>query len=438
MSDVLMPQMGESIVEGTITRWLKAIGDAVERDEPLVEISTDKVDSEIPSPAAGVLQEILVAEGETVAINTLLARIGDGGPSSSSPRSSTAEPAHGDKPAATINQDPLAGSLPSSEAQPAQQGAAAMVRTSPLVRRLAKEHNIDLSQLRGSGQGGRISKKDVEDYLQSREAAPAIVPARTQARAGVGPGAGVGTVAGADAFPAAPEARFGDFTTEPLGIMRQKIAEHMVLSKRHAPQVSTVHQIDCTVICKARDAAREKFLAQYSVKLTFMPFFLRAVAAALKEYPLINASLDGDQVIRHSEVNIGIAVALDGGLIVPVIHGADRQSVSGLQRSVHDLASRARSKQLQPGEVSRGTFSISNHGSYGSMLAAPAIHRPQSAILGLGVIHKAPVVVHDAIGIRSICYATLTFDHRLIDGAMADLFMTHLKGVIESWSEPIL
>lgn len=432
MSDVLMPQMGESIVEGTITRWLKAIGDAVERDEPLVEISTDKVDSEIPSPAAGVLQEILVAEGETVAINTLLARIGDGGPSSSSPRSSTAEPAHGDKPAAAINQDPLAGSLPSSEAQPAQQGAAAMVRTSPLVRRLAKEHNIDLSQLRGSGQGGRISKKDVEDYLQSREAAPAIVPARTQARAGVG------TVAGADAFPAAPEARFGDFTTEPLGIMRQKIAEHMVLSKRHAPQVSTVHQIDCTVICKARDAAREKFLAQYSVKLTFMPFFLRAVAAALKEYPLINASLDGDQVIRHSEVNIGIAVALDGGLIVPVIHGADRQSVSGLQRSVHDLASRARSKQLQPGEVSRGTFSISNHGSYGSMLAAPAIHRPQSAILGLGVIHKAPVVVHDAIGIRSICYATLTFDHRLIDGAMADLFMTHLKGVIESWSEPIL
>ncbi len=437
MSDVLMPQMGESIVEGTITRWLKAIGEEVERDEPLVEISTDKVDSEIPSPAAGVLQEILVAEGETVAINTLLARIGDGGPSSSSAQSSTAEPAHGDKPDAA-NGDPLAGSLPSSDAQPAQQGAAAQVRTSPLVRRLAKQHNIDLSQLRGSGQGGRISKKDVEAYLQSREAALAASPAGTADRTGVGPVAGVGTVAGADAFPAAPEARFGDFTTEPLGIMRQKIAEHMVLSKRHAPQVSTVHQIDCTVICKARDAAREKFLAQYSVKLTFMPFFLRAVAAALKQYPLINASLDGDQVIRHSEVNIGIAVALDGGLIVPVIHGADRQSVSGLQRSVHDLASRARGKQLQPGEVSRGTFSISNHGSYGSLLAAPAIHRPQSAILGLGVIHKAPVVVHDAIGIRSICYATLTFDHRLIDGAMADLFMTHLKGVIESWSEPII
>ena len=355
MSDVLMPQMGESIVEGTITRWLKAIGEEVERDEPLVEISTDKVDSEIPSPAAGVLQEILVAEGETVAINTLLARIGDGGPSSSSAQSSTAEPAHGDKPDAA-NGDPLAGSLPSSDAQPAQQGAAAQVRTSPLVRRLAKQHNIDLSQLRGSGQGGRISKKDVEAYLQSREAALAASPAGTADRTGVGPVAGVGTVAGADAFPAAPEARFGDFTTEPLGIMRQKIAEHMVLSKRHAPQVSTVHQIDCTVICKARDAAREKFLAQYSVKLTFMPFFLRAVAAALKQYPLINASLDGDQVIRHSEVNIGIAVALDGGLIVPVIHGADRQSVSGLQRSVHDLASRARGKQLQPGEVSRGTF----------------------------------------------------------------------------------
>jgi 2-oxoglutarate dehydrogenase E2 component (dihydrolipoamide succinyltransferase) len=437
MSDVLMPQMGESIVEGTITKWMKQVGDSIERDEPLFEISTDKVDSEVPSPVGGVLEKIFVQEGETVEINTLVARIGDGsGSGGDEPAAEPApEPAAAPQPAAKESSAPVAAAAvakaPEQARQPAVNGKAAesgeRVRSSPLVRRLAKEQNIDLSRVSGTGQGGRVSKKDIEAYLKSGAGAPAAASAPAPAS-----GETLGT------FRPAPAARFGNHSVEPLPTMRKKIAEHMALTMRLAPHVSTIHQIDCTAIAKVRAAAKEKFLEQNGTKLTFMPFFLRASAAALKEFPEINAALDGDQVVFHKDINIGMAVAIEGGLIVPVIRAVDEKSILGLQKSVNDLAGRARDKKLKPDEVTQGTFSISNYGSYGSLFAMPAINQPQSAILGLGAIQKTPVVVHDAIGIRSICYATLTFDHRIIDGALADQFMTHLKGVIENWSESVL
>ncbi len=428
MSDVVMPQMGESIVEGTITKWMKQVGEKVERDEPLFEISTDKVDTEVPSPVAGVLQKIFVEEGQTVEINTLVARIGDGvggGEEAASPAKAESAPAESEPP-------------PAKETAPAADAAATAttkagangdgrVRSSPLVRRLAKENGIDLTQVPGTGQGGRISKKDIEAYLKTRGAAPAAAAA-----SGVALGKAIGT------FRPAPEARFGEHTVEPLSTMRRKIAEHMSLTMGLAPHVSTVHQIDCTAVAKLRDEQKQKFYEHNAVKLTFMPFFLRAAAAALKEFPAVNASLDADQVVYHREVNIAVAVAIDGGLIVPVIRAVDEKSILGLQRAVNDLASRSRTKQLKPDEVTQSTFSISNYGSFGSLLATPAINQPNSAILGLGAIHKAPVVVNDAIAIRSICYATLTFDHRLLDGALADQFMTHLRGVIENWTEPVV
>ena len=429
MSDVIMPQMGESIVEGTITKWIKQVGEKVERDEPLFEISTDKVDTEVPAPVAGVLQKIFVEEGETVEINTLVARIGDassdaeeaGAPQAAPPAKAEAGPVAAKGAAAEGAAAKETAEAPSKAE--AEVNGADRVRTSPLVRRLAKEHGIDLSQVRGTGQGGRVSKKDVEAYLKTREAAPAGAAA-------------LGEVVGT--FRPAPEARFGDHTVEPLSTMRRKIAEHMALTMRVAPHVSTVHQIDCTAVAKLREEQKQKFYEHNALKLTFMPFFLRAAASALKEFPAVNASLDGDQVVYHSDVNIAVAVALEGGLIVPVIRAADEKSILGLQRAVNDLASRARHKQLKPEEVQQGTFSISNYGSFGSLFATPAINQPNSAILGLGAVHKAAVVVNDAIAIRSICYATLTFDHRLLDGALADQFMTHLKGVIENWTEPAL
>jgi len=427
MSDVVMPQMGESIVEGTITKWMKQVGDTVERDEPLFEISTDKVDSEVPSPVAGILEKILVPEGETVEINTLVAKIGDGSgggeeepPAEAPPDSKkSSAPTPAAKAAASASVAAVNGKADSASA-----GSGERIRSSPLVRRIAKEQKIDLTQVTGTGQGGRISKKDIEAYLKTRESAPAT--------SAPGSGETIGT------FRPAPAARFGNHRVEPLSTMRRKIAEHMALTMRLAPHVSTVHQIDCSVVAKARDEAKHKFLEQNGTKLTFMPFFLRASAAALKKFPELNASLDGDQVVFHKDVNIGMAVAISGGLIVPVIPAVDEKSILGLQKAVNDLAERSRNKKLKPDEVSQGTFSISNYGSYGSLFATPAINQPQSAILGLGAIHKAPVVVGDAIGIRSICLATMTFDHRIVDGALADQFMTHLKGIIENWTEPIL
>jgi 2-oxoglutarate dehydrogenase E2 component (dihydrolipoamide succinyltransferase) len=304
------------------------------------------------------------------------------------------------------------------------------------VRRIAKENDIDLSEVEGTGQGGRISKKDIEAYLKDREDKPKqakSAPAAAPVGAGKTPVSDLFT-----AFRPAPEARFGDYSVEPLSTMRQRIAEHMVLTKRLAPHVSTVHQVDATKVADLRSKMKDKFLEQNGVKLTFLPFFLRAAASALKAFPTVNASLDGSDVIYHRDINIGIAVALDWGLIVPVIRNADEKSILGLQRAVNDLAERARKKQLKPEEIQQGTFSISNYGSFGSLFATPAINQPQAAILGLGAVHKTPVVIDDAIAIRSISYVTLSFDHRVIDGAVADKFLSHLKGVIEGWNETVL
>ena len=420
MADVVMPQMGESIVEGTITKWLKGPGDKVERDEVLFEISTDKVDSEVPAPDSGVLEAIFFPEGETVEINTVVAVIGDG-----SRLGKHAAPTAAPGAAAPARPEPAA---PPKEAEPAPAAApepspsdnGKRIHSSPLVRSIAKEKGIDLAKLgKGTGAGGRITKKDILGYIESQE------------RAAVG---GLP----ATAFPPAPEARFGDFDVEPLSAMRLSIAEHMVRTKRTSPHVSTVHAVDCTSIAKLRNAAKDKFLEQNGTKLTFLPFFLQAAASALKAYPTVNASLDGKQLIKHNDVNIGIAVALDWGLIVPVIRKADELSLLGLQRAVNDLAARARSKALKPDEISQGTFSVSNYGSYNSLLATPAINQPQVAILGIGSVTKTPVVINDAIAIRSMAYLTLSFDHRVLDGAIADLFLEHIREVVEGWSTPVL
>ena len=421
MGEVVMPQMGESIVEGTITKWLKNPGDKVERDEVLFEISTDKVDSEVPAPDAGVLEAIFFPEGDTVEINTVVAFIGDGSKvgKHASPAAVPVEsvPTAAPPPAETTGST----TPPPPPPEPiALEEPRSRIRSSPLVRRIAKEHGIDLAVVgKGSGAGGRITKKDILAYVETQERAQLAAQPLT-------------------AFPAAPESRFGEFDAEPLSKMRLSIAEHMVRTKRVSPHVSTVHAVDCTRIAKLRSATKDRFLEQNGTKLTFMPFFLQAAAYALKAFPVVNSSLDGKELVKHKDINIGIAVALDWGLIVPVITRADERSVLGLQRAVNDLAARARSRTLKPDEITRGTFSLSNYGGYNSLLATPAINQPQVAILGIGAVTKTPVVIDDAIAIRSISYLTLSFDHRVIDGAVADQFLEHMRGTIESWTAPVL
>jgi 2-oxoglutarate dehydrogenase E2 component (dihydrolipoamide succinyltransferase) len=465
MTDVVMPQMGESIVEGTLTKWLKKPGERVERDEPLFEISTDKVDTEIPSPTAGTLVEVLVEEGKTVSVNTVVARM-ESGAAPAKPAAPAAEPAPpvaaparpsapaapSPEPAAPVAAaavaapaKPAAPAAPSPE--PAAPVAAAPIRVSappplppveeppaeptgplsPLVRKMARENHIDLSRLRGTGAGGRISKQDVEAYLaQSAVPAPLAKPAAP-------------AVPAAAAAPAAYQAPAGQAKTriEPMSTMRIKIAEHMVMSKRTSPHVTTVHRVDMTKVAKLRDRHKEQFKADYGFSLTYLPFIARASVAALRQFPLLNASLDGNNIVYHNEIHIGIAVALENGLIVPVIRGAEEKNVLGLQRSIVDLAARARSRQLKPEEVVGGTFSITNFGSFGSLVGTPVINQPQVAIMGVGTVDKTPVVIDDAIAIRSICHLSLSFDHRLIDGALADQFMTRVKQVLEGWSEEV-
>jgi len=434
MTDVIMPQMGESIVEGTLTKWLKKKGDRVERDEPLFEISTDKVDTEIPSPAAGVLAEVLVEEGMTVAINTVVARIDESG-------AAEAVAAAPETQAATAPAPPAADSAPaapSPAAAPEAPSAAAAGTEgipgplSPLVRRMAREYNIDLRQVKGTGAGGRITKADLEAYMAAQGA-------KTVAQAAEAPP----PVAAPKPVPPPPtaplpRAEAPKVRVEPMNIMRQKIAEHMVLSKRTSAHVTTVHRVDMTKIAKLRESQKTEFQARYGFGLTFLPFVTRAAAEALRAFPLVNASIEGANIIYHNEIHIGIAVALDNGLIVPVIRNADEKNVVGLQRAIVELATRARSKQLKPDEVQGGTFSITNFGSFGSLFATPVINQPQVAILGIGAVTKEPVVIDDAIAIRSVCYLSLTFDHRLIDGALADQFCLKVKSVLENWNEPVL
>ena len=438
MSDVLMPQMGESIVEGTITKWLKKVGETIEQDEPLLEISTDKVDSEVPSPVSGTIEEILADEGATVEINTVIARVSEGGGSAKSAEAPKEDDSKKDEPKQEAPKEEPKQEAPAKEApKSAAAASSGTVRSSPLVRRIARENNVDLTQVPASGPGGRITKKDIEAYLAAapKQAASASPAARPAAPSGVAAAA----TAAFNAFPGAPESRFGDYYVEPLSTMRKRIAEHMVRSVLNtSPHVALVHQIDCAAIVKARAAVKEKFLEQNGVKLTYMPFFMKAAAAALKEFPLVNASLDGEDVVYHRDVNLGIAVALDWGLVVPVVKGADGLSVVGLQKAVTDVAERSRKKQLKPDDLTGSTFSISNFGGFGSIVGTSAINQPNAAILGLGALHKAPVVVGDAIAIRTICYATINIDHRVVDGAVAAQFCEHMKATLENWSESVL
>jgi pyruvate dehydrogenase E2 component (dihydrolipoamide acetyltransferase) len=468
-TDVVMPQMGESIFEGTITKWLKKPGDKVERDEPLFEISTDKVDAEIPSPSAGVLKEIKVNEGQTVPIQTVVAVIDGAGSAAAAAPAPAPAPAKATAPAAAT-----AATAPASPAavRPAAPFAAAptqaapaaapprssgeRIHSSPLVRRMAAEHGIDLTTIPGTGAGGRISKQDIEAMIAAggipaavAPSAPAVAPAPAPARPAMPPSAPPAApappaVSGGQVHvsfeSAVPREKmyFGNYTVEPMSNMRQRIAEHMVASKRVSPHVYSVDEIDMTKVASLRAKSKDEFEKRYETKLTFMPFFVKAAVAGLRAFPTMNASLDGTNVILHKEINIGIAVALDWGLIVPVVKGADEKNVLGIQRTLNDLAERARSKKLKPEEVQEGTFSITNPGVFGGLFGLPVISQPNVGILGLGMIEKRPVVINDSIAIRSMCYVTLSYDHRVVDGAVAHQFLHKVKDTLENWSEPVL
>lgn len=466
MPDVVMPQMGESIVEGTLTRWLKKVGDHVERDEPLFEISTDKVDTEIPSPAAGTLTEILVQEGAVVQINAVVAKIGESAAAPAAPAGDAPAPAaetpataaatapavapgveaEAEAKAEAAPAAPAAKATPAAAADPAAAPAAPAVAApapeaevddasspvSPLVRRMARENNIDLKSLRGTGAGNRITKQDVETFMASKQA-PALA-ATPAAAPEAKPAAGAPSATPAPL----PRVEPAKVRVEPMSMMRQKIAEHMVQSQHTSAHVTTVHRVDMTQIAKIRAKVKEEFQQRYGYGLTFLPFIARAAAEGLRTFPIFNSSVEGTNILYYNEINIGIAVALENGLIVPVIHQADEKNIVGLQRSIVDLAARARSKQLKPNEVQGGTFSITNFGSFGSLFATPVINQPQVAILGVGAVEKMPVVIDDGIAIRSMAHLALTFDHRLIDGALADQFCQKVKSVLENWNDQIL
>jgi 2-oxoglutarate dehydrogenase E2 component (dihydrolipoamide succinyltransferase) len=461
--DVIMPQMGESIFEGTITRWLKKPGDRVERDEPLFEISTDKVDAEIPAPSAGVLKEIKVNEGQTVPIQTVVAVIDAGGAAAEAAPAAASAPATApEKPAAPkpAAPPPAAASpaptapkpVPTAPAPAASAAPAAVspkaggngqkIRSSPLVRKIAKEHNVDLAAMEGSGAGGRISKKDILAALGSGGAKPAA-PGPSVAAPSASPAAPPPT-GGAVVHPAlenaVPRERiyFGSYEAQPMSVMRQRIAEHMVASKRVSPHVYSIDEADMTRIAKIRERSKAAFEAKYATKLTFMPFFVRACVEALRAFPTVNASADGATVVLHREINVGIAVALDWGLIVPVLKNAEEKNFLGLARGMNDLAERARAKKLKPEEVQEGTFSITNPGVYGGLMGLPVINQPNVAILGIGAIQKRPMVIDDAIAVRSMVYLTLSYDHRVVDGAVAHQFVGKVKAYLEEWGEEIL
>jgi 2-oxoglutarate dehydrogenase E2 component (dihydrolipoamide succinyltransferase) len=460
-----MPQMGESIAEGTIVRWIKKVGDSVERDEPLFEISTDKVDAEIPSPAAGVVTEIRAKEGETVPINTVVAVIGAAGAARETRPTPATSPAPAPPPSASASRaatpaapapQPQADGSPTTSAperrapapaqkptpQPAPQTRAATAptgtagamsteealrqRSSPLVRRIAKEHNIDISQLHGTGIGGRVTKDDILAVVGgSDSAAAAPAPARQPARPAAQPSSRPAPTNAASGAGLAGQ-------SVPMTVMRRKIAEHMILSRRTSAHVHSVFEVNFHNVERARQAHKLQYEAA-GAKLTYLSFILKAAVDALRAVPVVNASVDGESIVYHKEINVGIAVALDWGLIVPVVKGADEKNLLGLSRAVADLANRARAKQLKPEEVSGGTFTITNPGVFGALFGMPIINQPQVAILGVGAVEKRPVVIDDAIAIRPMAYLALGYDHRIIDGAVADEFMSHIKHTLERW-----
>ena len=416
-TEVLMPQMGESITEGTITKWLKKVGDTVQRDEPIFEISTDKVDAEIPSPTAGTLTEIKVPEGSTVSINTVVAVIGGG----------TAAPAaKPSAPAAAPAKAPAAAPAPAAPAAAASAGERP--RSSPLVRKIAAENNVDLATVPGTGASGRITKQDITAHLaggpaQPTAAAPAAAPAKPAA-------------------PAAPTYAPMPGELVPMTKMRAIIAKRMIESKQTSAHVHTVFKVDMTRIVKLREKEKNKYEQRNGVKLTYMPFITRAAIHALRKHPIVNASTQGEAILYNKNINIGIAVALEWGLIVPVIKQAEDKSFLGVARSIVDIADRARSKKLAPDDVAGGTFTLTNSGIFGEQFGTPIIAQPQSAILGIGGLNKEPMVLtdkdgNDSIAVRSIQRFTLGFDHRIIDGADAGKFMSDFKAYLENWNEDI-
>jgi 2-oxoglutarate dehydrogenase E2 component (dihydrolipoamide succinyltransferase) len=516
-TDVIMPQMGESIFEGTITKWLKKPGESIQRDEPLFEISTDKVDAEIPAPTSGVLKEIKVDEGTTVQVNTVVGIIDEAGaaaatapqpakaaaqpiPSPASAGEPTPKPAatqatpakpptREGKPTAPAPREVPAAAprdaeqeteIPAylrdrdageSEARPRQREAVARhpetviefpkeeegeegerIRSSPLVRRLAREHQVDLHQVPGTGLGGRITKDDIQRFIEQHPAgAPSAPPARpaVAAQAPAAPAAQAPAYqmgAAAPSMPVAQPAPAGPIPTPgeivPMTAMRKKIAERMVESKRTSAHVHSVYEVDMTRIVKLRDRLKNDFERRTGSKLTFMPFFCRAAIHGIRQFPIINSSVEGDNIHYHRNVNLGIAVALDWGLIVPVVKNAEEKNFLGLQRAITDLAERARAKKLLPDEVAGGTFSITNPGNYGQMFGLPIIMQPQVAIMGIGNIRKQPVVLTDengtdSIAIRSMCHISLGYDHRVVDGAVADQFLREVSGYLQNWNEDL-
>jgi len=489
-TDVVMPQMGESIAEGTITKWLKKVGERVERDEPLFEISTDKVDAEIPSPAAGTLTEIKFNEGETVEVNKVVAVLdGDGAAAPPAPAATAAAPAPAaagaaPAPAATstsTSSDPNVAAAapapagaststssdpnvtaappapqsppptatrveppaPPAPTPPPAQSAEPTVedlrrtKSSPLVRKIAQEHNVDISKLEGTGLSGRVTKNDILSFIESGSATatPAAPAAAAPAPRPEAPQYAPTPQQPEIQAPPPPRPQLGD-RVEAMTVMRKKIAEHMVLSRRTSAHVTTVYEIDMTRVAKLREQHRDTFYERTGTKLTFMPFIFEAVNKGLRKFPIFNAQVSGEQIIYKQDINLGMAVALDGGLIVPVIKRADDLSISGLARAANDLADRARTKQLKPDEVAGGTFTITNPGVFGGLFGTPIINQPQLAILGVGKIEKRPKVMtspdgDDFIGIRWMAYFALSFDHRVIDGADAERFLAFVKEQLE-------
>jgi len=468
-TDIIMPQMGESIFEGTITKWLKQPGEKVQRDEPLFEISTDKVDAEIPAPASGTLQDIKVQAGATVQVNTVVGTIAEEGAATgaAAPAAAAAQPpkaeAGGDGRSATQSaapQPPSAEEPKAAQTIPAdlsegekiglerqQQGKVEedvaggeqeRVRSSPLVRRMAKDNNVDLTKVSGTGVGGRITKDDIEAFIAKHgagapAAAPTYAPTPTAAPAAMP----------AVTAPLQPAGGVTPGEVVPMSVMRKKIAEHMVMSKRTSAHVHGIFEVDVTRIVKIRESQKAKFEQATGNKLTYTPFFARAVIHGIRKWPIINSSVEGDNIHYHASINLGIAVALDWGLIVPVVKNAEERSFVGLQRAISDLGERARSKKLKPDEVQGGTFTITNPGIFGAKFGLPIINQPQVAIMGVGGITKKPVVItdregNDAIAIRSMMHLSIGYDHRIIDGAVADQFMDEVKKFLQNWNEELL
>ena len=439
-TDIIMPQMGESIVEGTITKWLKKPGDKIQRDEPLFEISTDKVDAEIPAPASGVLQEIKVSEGTTVGVNTIVGTIAADGEAAATPAKPATPVAAPEKPA-PARPERKEAKLPAAAATPAPTASAPPAaespdeeeaRSSPLVRKIAREHGVNLSQVSGTGLGGRITKQDILSFIEGQSSAPAATPS-TAAPA-------PSTPASRPAAPPAPAPYPGDLV--PMTNMRKIIAQRMIESRRTSAHVHCMYEVDFTRIVRLRAQHKDGFEQRHGVRLTFMPFFVRAAIIAVQQWPIINATIEGDSIRYHRNINVGIAVALDWGLIVPVLKNAGDLNFLGLQRGITDLGERARSKKLKPEDVEGSTFTVTNPGQFGAVFGLPIINQPNSAIMGVGGITKQPLVVtdkegNDSIAIRSVVHLTLGYDHRLIDGAVADQSMALVKKTLENWNEEI-